>query len=135
MLIETRVFNKATGKMVYMKPLKCAGDSIQALPIDEGLSIELHKDDPIMLKTPILDADKKHLWEADICDCGVVTSYGLVRERGVVVWRADLNQFTININKSYEGSSQFEVVEARGIGNIYENPELMSAKEAYGKTN
>ncbi len=111
--------------MVYFKPLKPHGDMVFGKPVSEGHLPELQHDDPVMLKTSIMDVESNILWEGDICDCGVVTSYGVVRERGIVVWRADLNQFSINLKKSYEGQIQFDIVEQKRIGNMYEHPDLV----------
>lgn len=128
MIIETRVFNKATGRMVYMGILKPSDFCLKAVtPSNDPKDyLKFDPSDPIMLKTPILDKESKQLWEGDIVDCGVITSYGAVRERGVVVWRADLNCFTININRAYEERGQFDVVDALKIGNLYENPEMFT---------
>lgn len=126
MIIETRVFNKATGRMIYFQKPKLQGYMLVAIPVNNQANIDFSPDDPIMLKTPMLDKESKELWEGDIVDCGVLTSYGAVRERGVVVWRADLNCFTININRSYEEKGQFDVIDALKIGNLYENPEMFT---------
>lgn len=132
MILELRIFNKATKTMFYLSPLKPQIGMIGAY-VKEG-NPTFDEKDPIMLKTPILDVLNNVLWEGDICDCGVVAPYGTVRERGVVVWRADLNQFTINIKQSYAGLHQFNLVDIRKIGNIYENADIMTAEQAYAKS-
>lgn len=130
MILELRVFNKATKTMYYLSPLKPKVGMIASY-VKEG-NPTFDEKDPIMLKTPMGDKENTRLWEGDICDCGVQTSYGLVRERGIVVWRADLNSFTLNIQNAYESRDQFDVVDALKIGNIYENPELMKKENAKG---
>lgn len=123
--------------MVYFPALKALGGMVFAqipykdMEKDDGLLPE----DPIMLKTPILDANQAQLYEGDICECGVLTSYGAVKERGVIVWRPDLNSFSVNIAHAYDNMSEFNIINARKIGNIYENPEIINERDAYKNPN
>lgn len=136
MIIETRVFNRKTGKMVYFKPLRPFGNQVIAEPVieNEQEQIELDVNDPVMLKTPILSVDRLCLWEGDICSCGVITSYGLVKEQGIIVMRPDKGGFTLQIAKQYEDQTDFSIVELMKLGNMYENPDLLAKKKVYDKT-
>ena len=131
MKLETRVFNKATKKMFYMSPIVPVGDRLEAVP---NFKAEFDMTDPVMLKTSMQDRDKKFLYEGDIVECGIATSYGVVKDKGVVVWRADMGRFTINIQTAYEGKDNFDVVDVKCIGNIYENEDIINEKQAYVKT-
>lgn len=134
MKIETRVFNKRTKTMHYFKPLQARGDAVFGLPVDEKEYPELDATDPVMIKTSMQDVDKRWLWEGDIVECGIVADYGLIKDRGVVVWRADMGRFTINIQNAYGGKTNFDVTEVKCIGNIYENEDIINEKQAYAKT-
>jgi hypothetical protein len=125
MKIETRVFNKRTKTMHYFKPLQARGDAVFGLPVDDRAYPELDATDPVMLKTSMQDINKEWLYEGDFVECGIQTSYGLIKDSGVVVWRADIGSFTINIKTPYENQTQFQVVDVIKKGNIYENPELL----------
>lgn len=125
MIIETRVYNKRTGKMVYFEPLKPHTGHVMAMSKSDPVLV-LDETDPIMLKTPILSADNWHLWEGDICECGVVTSFGLIKELGIVVWRGDKGGFVLEIGKSFEGNVDFHVKDIHYKGNLYEHPELFN---------
>ena len=122
MKIETRVFNKRTKQMVYMPIIIANGFSLMA-SIAEKESFEAT--DPVMLKTSMQDINKEWLYEGDFVECGIQTSYGLIKDSGVVVWRADIGSFTINIKTPYENQTQFQVVDVIKKENIYENPELL----------
>lgn len=123
MKIETRVFNKATKTMYYMSPLVAIGGKIEA--VCNSFGVEFGMTDPIMIKTSMQDINKEWLYEGDFVECGIQTSYGLIKDSGVVVWRADIGSFTINIKTPYENQTQFQVVDVIKKGNIYENPELL----------
>lgn len=124
MIIETRVWNVRTKKMVYFKPLQPMGDAVFGLPVTEGLLPELDANDPIMIKTPVLDKNSVPIWEGDIVECGILTSYGAIKDMGIMIWRGDLNQFTVQVHKMYEGERQFNITDVLRVGNIYEDMEL-----------
>lgn len=111
--------------MHYFKPLQARGDAVFGLPVDEKEYPELDATDPVMLKTSMQDINKEWLYEGDFVECGIQTSYGLIKDSGVVIWRADIGSFTINIKTPYENQTQFQVVDVIKKGNIYENPELL----------
>jgi hypothetical protein len=130
MIIETRVFNRATGKMVYFKPIKPAGVHLiapQVLPDEKGY-VGLDESDPVMMKTFIRTESGDYLWEGDICEIGVITSFGVVKDIGVVVMRPDKGGFIIQINKQYGGEDDFSIVGIRRIGDIFQTPELVPQK-------
>jgi hypothetical protein len=96
-----------------------------ATPLNNQANIDFSPDDTIMLKTSMQDINKEWLYEGDFVECGIQTSYGLIKDSGVVIWRADIGSFTINIKTPYENQTQFQVVDVIKKGNIYENPELL----------
>jgi len=132
MKLETRVFNRATKKMFYMSPIVATGNRLEA--VANSFGVEFDMTDPVMLKTSMQDINKWLLYEGDIVECGIATSYGVVKDKGVVVWRADMGRFTINIQTAYEGQTNFDVVDVKYIGNIYENEDIINEKQAYAKT-
>lgn len=133
MQIEPRVFNRRTKEMVYLPVLKAGSGGVFATA--EKFQIEpLLPEDPIMLKTSMQDVSGKFLYEGDIVECGIVADYGLVKDKGAVVWRADMGRFTINIQTAYGGKTNFDVTEVKCIGNIYENDNIINEVQAYAKT-
>lgn len=131
MKLEPRVFNRATKTMFYMSPIIPNGDRLESLP---NFKADFDMTDPIMLKTSMQDVSGKFLYEGDIVECGIVADYGLVKDKGVVVWRADMGRFTINIQTAYGGKTNFDVTEVKCIGNIYENDNIINEVQAYAKT-
>jgi hypothetical protein len=125
MILEMRVFNKRTNKMVYLGQLKAGSGGVFAVA-ENFQENPLQPDDPIMIKTPMVDKENNRLWEGDIAECGVQTSYGLIKEVGIVVWRGDLNRFSININQSHENQTMFDLVDVLRIGDMYSNPEIFA---------
>jgi hypothetical protein len=131
MILELRIFNKKTGRMVYMDKVQPVLQIVGAVPLyEEDKDVVFAKDDPIMIKTPILSKSNVPLWEGDVCDCSVVTSFGLLKDRGIIVWRGDRNQFTLQIAKGHEGHEAFDITDIEKVGNMYEHPHLLKKENA-----
>lgn len=139
MLIETRVWDKINKKMTYLPPLQVVRDAkgfvtgVVALSIPQGdvpeeAMASTSINDPIMMKSPILAENKEHIWEGDILDCGIVTSFGLVKDQGIMVWRPDKGGFVVEVGRQYEGRNDFHISGIERKGNLFENPELIKAK-------
>lgn len=129
MLLKIRVFDRRKKIMHYMSPLVAFGKGVGCAEP----TAELKPEDPIMVETNIDDDTGHRMWEADIAECGVQTSYGVVLEKGCIVWRSDLNHFTVNLHQAYEGKETMDIVSLKYLGNIYENPDIMSEEQAYAK--
>lgn len=139
MIIETRVFNRETGRMVYFDPIQPnRAGIVAALPAGaingvQPVMIPLMPTDPVMMKTSIMDMENKRLWEADICECQVETSFGLIKEMGIIVWSGAMGSFTLEIGKDYEGKGTIKIQEVRQVGNMYEHPHLFKRAKAITK--
>lgn len=128
MNIETRAFNRRTGKMCYFPALMPTNERIVAISPDaEGL----RADDPVMIKTTMFTLQGEPVWEGDVCECQVIVQgflggmQTMMIERGVMAYRPDLCAFQMHLRTSPMGQQTFQVQARQKLGNIYENPDLM----------
>lgn len=145
MIIETRIWDTKNKKMIYLPPLRAlynatTGEVVGAtvLKLVDGFPYMPKGEyqptnDPIMVKSPIIDKDNNFLWEGDVIECGIVTELGLIKaNNAVLVWRPDKGGFIVEMSQSTMGATgDFKVTDMKRVGNIFENPELkeVSKKE------
>lgn len=123
--IKFRVWDEKRGQMFAVENLIFTHSG--------GIWIGFHADNPsrnaalfcgegavLMQFTGLLDKDGREIYEGDT----LTASSGF---KGVVTWWQDLPGFLIVAEKATEFSSMVGTWEI--IGNIYENPDLLRAKE------
>lgn len=133
MILETRIYNRATKTMVYMTPLKPMPMSLGAVPVGDKQDFYFASDDPVMLKSGVLDDFGEYVWEGDICQCGIETSIGMVAEQGIMVW--DKSGFTLKVETPYGGQTKFQIVSVKKVGNVFDNADLIIKKQKHENIN
>lgn len=76
------------------------------------------------------DRDKKPIWERDILELDIKTEFGsLIKGIGVMVFSDVGSAFVIEIINEAKETAFFEVQNAKVVGNLTDNPELVCPKE------
>jgi hypothetical protein len=128
--IRVRFFNRDTREMRYDLGIS-PGQEPLALREDGTYGV-LEGSWAPMLCTLQGDADRKVIWEGDVLECGVQVAVGelaspvLLKHRGLMRYNREDGAFILQINSNPEQAGQkFQVVEARVIGDIFTQPDLM----------
>lgn len=84
----------------------------------------------VMFETGLMDAYAKPIWEADICEVDVPIDFGgmtsFVKARGVMAWNKPVGKWFLKMaTKPMGGVGDFQVMNARVIGNIYQHKYLL----------
>jgi len=90
----------------------------------------------VMHRTPHMDDSKQFIWEADVCDMLVPNEYGSVQPaRGVMIMDTTLQKWNLEIvyPKTPLTAGLHVPSEVGRVGNIYENPKLLTGTPVHNE--
>ncbi len=122
MLIETRIYNGRTNKMVYFPAFKV--ENLEEI-IVKAKGEDLRQYDPVMVYSGMNDIYGRKLFTQDVVEVDVKTDFGVIKEIAKIVFRDDLHNFGLVFKKKYQtpnGMLYFK--DPILLGNVFENKEL-----------